>query len=108
MVFFVAFDLQEYVLPMINSLNNIVNQTNHLYSNADVEMMMFCSLDKQRVRKQHASRYQNTRNNPDCSLAFRVFHSKKHLGSVTPSHEETKGHKLGLLSFHEKNYSRSH
>ncbi|TFK15356.1 cytosolic phospholipase A2 epsilon-like [Platysternon megacephalum] len=60
-----------------------------------------------RTRKQHASHYQNTRNNPDCSLTFCVFHSKKHLGSVTPSHEETKGHKPGLLNFHEKNYSRS-
>lgn len=39
MVFFVAFDLQEHISPMINSLNNIVNQTNHLYSNVNVEMM---------------------------------------------------------------------
>lgn len=34
---------------------------------------------RQKARKQHASRYQTTRNNPDYRLTFGVFHSKKHL-----------------------------
>lgn len=91
---------------MIKSPQDILNQTNY-YSNTSGGNDKLCFSDKQVTRKQHASHYQNTRNNPDCSLTFCVFHSKKHLGSVTPSHEETKGHKPDLLNFHEKNYSRN-
>lgn len=43
MVFFVAFHLQEHILPMINSLKSIVNQIYRLYSSANVKMVSFCS-----------------------------------------------------------------
>lgn len=64
-----------------------------------------CSFDqwgqRQKARTQHASHYQTTRNNPDYSLTFGVFQSKKHRQCHTFSWRN-KRPRLGLLNFHEK------
>lgn len=45
---------------------------------------------------------QKARENPDGSLTFRLFHSKKHLGSYHLLMKKQRAISLTLLHFHEK------